>query len=72
MVKPIVRDIFFLGQQSVSAERSDIEIGLDLQETLQANRDKCVGMAANMREAMRRALVMLCMNEHLTKPVPGR
>ena len=48
MVKQIVRDIFFLGQPSTPATRSDIRVGKDLQDTLQANREHCVGMAANM------------------------
>ena len=49
MVKQIVRDIFFLGQPSTPATRADIQVGKDLQDTLQANREHCVGMAANMK-----------------------
>ena len=48
MVKQIVRDISFLGQPSTPATRADIQVGKDLQDTLQANREHCVGMAANM------------------------
>ena len=48
MIKPIMRDIFFLGQKSEPATREDIQIGSDLQDTLRANRERCVGMAANM------------------------
>lgn len=48
MVKPIVRDVFFLGQKSEPATRDDLQVGRDLQDTLNANRDRCVGMAANM------------------------
>lgn len=48
MVKPIVRDIFFLGQKSEPATKADIQIGRELQDTLRANREYCVGMAANM------------------------
>lgn len=48
MVKEIVRDIFFLGQKSVPATRADLQVGRDLQDTLRANRERCVGMAANM------------------------
>jgi len=48
MVKPVVRDIFFLNQKSEPATKADLQVGRDLQDTLQANRDKCVGMAANM------------------------
>ena len=48
MVKQIVRDIFFLSQKSVPATKADLQVGRDLQDTLKANRDACVGMAANM------------------------
>ena len=48
MVKQIVRDIFFLSQPSEPATKADIQVGKDLQDTLQANRERCVGMAANM------------------------
>lgn len=48
MVKPIIKDIFFLGQKSEQATRADLQVGRDLLDTLQANRAGCVGMAANM------------------------
>lgn len=48
MVKQIVRDIFFLGQPSEPATQADLSVGRDLLDTLQANREVCVGMAANM------------------------
>ena len=48
MVKQIVRDIFFLGQPSEPATKADLSVGRDLLDTLQANREACVGMAANM------------------------
>ncbi len=48
MIKPIMRDILFLGQKSEPASKEDLPIGRDLQDTLQANREHCVGMAANM------------------------
>lgn len=48
MVKKIVRDIFFLGQKSEPATKADIHVGVDLQDTLKANRAGCVGLAANM------------------------
>ena len=48
MVKQIVRDVFFLGQKSEPATKDDQQVGRDLQDTLHANRDCCVGMAANM------------------------
>ncbi|MGN0294416.1 MAG: peptide deformylase [Lachnospiraceae bacterium] len=48
MVREIVRDLFFLGQKSEPATKTDLPVGRDLQDTLRANRDRCVGMAANM------------------------
>ena len=48
MVKPIMRDVLFLGQKSVPATEEDLQVGRDLQDTLAANREACVGMAANM------------------------
>lgn len=48
MVKQIVRDIFFLGQPSEPSTQADLSVGRDLLDTLQANREACVGMAANM------------------------
>ena len=48
MVKPICKDVFFLGQKSEPATKADIQVGRDLQDTLKANRVHCVGMAANM------------------------
>ena len=48
MVQPIVKDVFFLGQKSEPATKADLQVGRDLQDTLQAHRAECVGMAANM------------------------
>ena len=48
MLKPIVKDIFFLRRKAEKATREDIQIGIDLQDTLRANKEACVGMAANM------------------------
>lgn len=48
MVKQIVRDIIFLGQKSETATKADIQVAIDLQDTLKANRAGCVGLAANM------------------------
>lgn len=48
MVSQIVKDIFFLRQKSEPAVPADIKIAQDLLDTLEAHRDGCVGMAANM------------------------
>ncbi len=48
MNKPIVRDAFFLSQESEEATKADLPVAQDLEDTLKANRERCVGMAANM------------------------
>ena len=48
MVQPIMKDIVFLGQKSEEATAEDFQITEDLLDTLKANAEKCVGMAANM------------------------
>ena len=58
MIRPIVRDTFFLGQRSEPAVKEDLSVGTDLQDTLQANRDRCVGMAANMIGVKKRIIIV--------------
>lgn len=48
MVKPICKDILLLSLKALPATEMDQSIGKDLLDTLVANGDKCVGMAANM------------------------
>ena len=51
MIKNIVRDVMFLSRKSEPAERSsaaDAQTARDLQDTLRAHSEECVGMAANM------------------------
>lgn len=48
MVKNIVRDIIFLKQKSQPASKSDLSVADDLIDTLRANSEHCVGLAANM------------------------
>lgn len=57
MIKPIVRDILFLGQKSEDATKSDMQIVEDLIDTLRANFENCVGLAGNMIGAKKRVLV---------------
>ncbi len=57
MIKPIVKDIFFLGQKSELATKDDLQVVEDLIDTLNANLDACVGMAANMIGVKKRILV---------------
>ena len=48
MIKKITRDPMFLAQKSVDATEADKQVISDLLDTLRANLDHCVGMAANM------------------------
>ena len=58
MIRPIVKDILFLGQKSEPATKQDLSVGEDLQDTLQANRDRCVGMAANMIGVKKKIIIV--------------
>ncbi|MCQ2519809.1 MAG: peptide deformylase [Lachnospiraceae bacterium] len=57
MIKPICKDVFFLGQKSEPATEADAQTGIDLMDTLTANREHCVGMAANMIGVKKRIIV---------------
>lgn len=48
MVKKLVKDPLFLAQKSEPATEADKQVINDLLDTLRANLDRCVGMAANM------------------------
>lgn len=57
MIKPIMKDVLFLGQKSELATKEDISVVNDLIDTLRANLDGCVGMAANMIGVKKRIIV---------------
>jgi peptide deformylase len=59
MKQEIVHDPVFLAQPSLPATREDLQTALDLMDTLVANRDRCVGMAANMIGVLRRIIVFV-------------
>lgn len=48
MIKPICKDILFLSQKAEAATKEDMQVVQDLLDTLKANEEGCVGMAANM------------------------
>ena len=48
MIQPIMKDPLFLAVPSERAGKADKQVALDLLDTLRANLDGCVGMAANM------------------------
>ena len=58
MIKPIVKDVLFLGQKSEPAVKADLPLANDLRDTLAANREQCVGMAANMIGVKKRAIIV--------------
>lgn len=58
MVREIVKDAFLLSQKSREATELDIGIAQDLMDTLEANRNRCVGMAANMIGSLVRIAVI--------------
>ena len=58
MVKKIVRDPLFLQQKSEPATEADAQVIEDLIDTLKANLDRCVGMAANMIGVKKQIIVV--------------
>ena len=48
MVKEVTHDPILLGATSDLATKDDLQVAKDLLDTLIANKDGCVGMAANM------------------------
>ena len=48
MVKDIIKDTVFLKQKSSKATKFDLNVVTDLNDTLNAHKENCVGMAANM------------------------
>ena len=57
MNRPIMHDPLFLAQKSEPATEADRQIVADLLDTLRANLDRCVGMAANMIGEKKRIIV---------------
>lgn len=57
MVKEIVHDTLLLARKSETAGKEDIGTAQDLLDTLIANRENCVGMAANMIGVFKRIIV---------------
>ena len=59
MIRSIVKDPIFLSRKSAPATAADRSVAQDLRDTLMANTDKCVGMAANMIGETKRVIVFL-------------
>ncbi len=58
MVRQVVRDPLFLQQKSEPATEADKQVVTDLIDTLKANRERCVGMAANMIGVKKQIIVV--------------
>ena len=71
MIRPIVKAVLFLGQKSEPATKQDLPVGQDLMDTLRANQDRCVGMAANMIGVRKKVIIvnMGIMNVVMYNPV---
>ena len=71
MVREIMHDPGFLAVPSERATREGRQIAMDLLDTLRANLDGCVGMAANMIGVSKRIIVvnMGLMNMAMFNPV---
>lgn len=57
MIRPIMKNEFFLQQPSDPATPADLPIAHDLLDTLAAHTHECVGMAANMIGSRKRIIV---------------
>ena len=57
MIRPIMKDPIFLAQKSAPATLADLPVAQDLRDTLEAHRDGCVGMAANMIGVTKRVII---------------
>ena len=66
MIKEIIHDPIFLSVKSYDATAEDFQVAADLLDTLTANKDRCVGMAANMIGVSKRIIVFDCMGKYMT------
>lgn len=70
MIREIVKDTFFLSQKSEPAARQDQPVIQDLLDTVRANADRCVGMAANMIGERKTILVAQAGKDYLVMVNP--
>ena len=57
MIQEIIHDPILLGARSEPATKEDLQVARDLLDTLSANKEACVGMAANMIGVRKRIIV---------------
>ena len=65
MIKELMHDPIFLAQKSETADRNDIQTANDLRDTLEANKERCVGMAANMIGEKKRIICFVSDGEYM-------
>ena len=70
MIREIVKDTFFLSQKSEPPTRQDQPVIQDLLDTVRANADRCVGMAANMIGERKTILVAQAGKDYLVMVNP--
>ncbi len=58
MIRPIMKDQFFLAQKSQPATKDDLAVAQDLLDTLAFHQNNCVGMAANMIGVRKRIIAV--------------
>ena len=59
MIKDLMHDPLFLAKPSEQATAGDVSIAKDLEDTLSAHSEECVGMAANMIGESKRIICFL-------------
>lgn len=73
MEQKICKDVFFLSQKAEDASDNEIDrkTAVDLMDTLVANKERCVGMAANMIGVRKKIIVVNIgiMNMIMNNPV---
>lgn len=57
MIREIMKDPIFLAQKSKPATKEDFVVAQDLLDTIEAHKEGCVGMAANMIGILKRIIV---------------
>ena len=65
MICEICKDEFFLRLPSKKATAEDMDIAQNLLDTLEAHRDGCVGMAANMIGVSKRIIAFDCEGKYM-------
>ena len=57
MIREVIHDPILLARKSGPATAEDLQVAQDLLDTLRANKESCVGMAANMIGVCKRIIV---------------